>query len=90
MFELFQIVWDLFMVRREVRSGRLNLRKSLIAIGLTVLGYAMLVPAVALYDKHPEYKPLFILALVLTAADFAFLIGLGFYWWRKFQAQQQH
>jgi hypothetical protein len=89
MFELVQIVWDLFMVRRSVRNGQLNLRKSIIALGLTVLLYAIVVPAAVLYDKHPEWKPLFIAALILGAADFIFLVGLGFYWWRQWAAAQQ-
>jgi hypothetical protein len=89
MFELFQIVWDLFMVRRSVRNGQLNLRKSLIAVGLTVLLYAIVIPAGVLYDKNPEWKPLFIAALILGAADFIFLVGLGFYWWRQWVAAQQ-
>lgn len=88
MFELFQIVWDLFMVRRSVRNGQLNLRKGLIAVGLTVLHYATVVPAAVLYDKHPDWKPLFIAAMVLGAADVILLICLGFYWWRQWVAQQ--
>jgi hypothetical protein len=88
MFELFQIVWDLFMVRRSVRNGQLTLRKLLITFGLTVLLYAIVVPAGMLYDKHPEYKPLFIAAVVLGAADFAFLIYLGFHWKRQWDQQQ--
>jgi predicted transporter len=88
MFELVQIVWDLFMVRREARSGRLTLRKALIAGGLTVLLYAIVVPAAMLYDKHPEMKPVFIAAVVLGAADFLFLIYLGFHWKRQWDQQQ--
>lgn len=88
MFEIFQVIWDLFMVRREIRSRRLTWRKGLISTGLVLLGYLILVPAAALYDKHPEMKPLFIVAVVLTAVDFIFLIGLGLYWWRQSLAQQ--
>ena len=88
MFELFQVVWDLFMVRRSVRSGQLTLRKAAIAIGLTILLYAIVVPAAILYDKHPEWKPLFIAAMVLGAADCIFLVGLGFYWQRQWAAQK--
>jgi Na+/melibiose symporter-like transporter len=88
MFELFQIVWDLLMVRRSVRNGQLTLRKAAIAIGLTILLYVTVIPAAALYDKHPEYKPLFIAAVVFGAANFLFLIFLGFHWWQQWAAQQ--
>ena len=57
-------------------------------MGLVALGYLIAVPAVVLYDKHPEYKPLFIAAMVLTAVDFILLVGLGLYWWRHPEAQQ--
>lgn len=89
MFELFKIVWDLIVMRDAVHKKQLNLRKGLIAAGLTTLGYLILVPAAALYEKHPQYKPLFIAAIVLTAIDFAFLIGLGLYWWRQTLANPQ-
>ena len=88
MFEIVQIIWDLFMMRREAKAGRLTWRKGLIAFALVVLGYALAVPAVVLYDKHPDYKPLFITALILTGIDFAFLIGLGLYWWKHPESQQ--
>jgi len=88
MFELFQVVWDLFMVRRSARSGQLTLRKAAIAGGLTILLYAIVVPAFVLYDKHPEYKPLFIVAVILGAADLIFLIYLGFHWQKQWAAQK--
>lgn len=88
MFELVQIIWDLFIIRKEAKAGRLTWRKGLIAGGLTALGYLMLVPAAALWDKHPEYKPLFIVAVILTAIDFSFLVGLGLYWWKHPETQQ--
>ncbi len=89
MFELIQIIWDLFMVRRSIRNGQLTWRKGLIAVGLTVLGYLIVIPAAVLYDKHPEYKPLFIAAAILGGLDFVFLFSLGIYWWRQWAAAQQ-
>ena len=88
MFEIFKVIWDLFVIRRSVKNGQLTLRKTVIALGLTVLGYLILVPAAVLYDKHPEYKPLFVVAVVATALDFLFLVGLGLYWWRQGLARQ--
>jgi hypothetical protein len=88
MFELFQVVWDLFMIRRSAKSGQLTLRKAGIAVGLTVLLYAMVVPAFVLYDKHPEYKPLFIVAVILGVADLIFLIYLGFHWQKQWAEQR--
>jgi len=88
MFKIFQIMWDLFMMRRAVRSGQLTLRKGLISFALVFLAYLILVPATVLWEKHPELKPLFVAAVVFCAMDFAFLIGLCLYWWRQSAARQ--
>ena len=88
MFELVQIIWDLFMMRKEAKAERLTWRKGLVSFGLVAFAYPIAVPAAALYQKHPEYKSLFIAAMVLAAIDFVFLIGLGLYWWKHPEAQQ--
>jgi len=88
LLEIFQIIWDLFRIRDSVRKGQLTLRKTLISTGLVLLGYLILVPASVLYQKHPEYKPLFIAAVVLAAIDFLFLFGLAIYWWRQTLVRQ--
>ncbi len=88
MFEIFQVIWDLFMMRRAVRSGQLTLRKGLIASGLVMLGYLILGPATVLWEKHPELKPIFVAAVVLCAMDFICLFGLSIYWWRQSVARQ--
>jgi hypothetical protein len=83
MFEIFQVIWDLLMMRREARLGRLTWRRGIISFALVLLGYLILVPAVVVYDKHPELKPLLIAAVVLAAGDYIFLLGLALYWWRQ-------
>ncbi|HEY1903135.1 MAG TPA: hypothetical protein VGG56_11915 [Terracidiphilus sp.] len=88
MFEIFKIIWELFVAREYVRKGQLTLRKTLISTGLVLLGYLILVPASVLYQNHPEYKPLFIAAMVLAGIDFLFLFGLGIYWWRQTLVRQ--
>lgn len=88
MFELFKVVWDLFMMRRSWKSGQLNLHKTLIALGLTALAYVLVIPAAVLWDKHPQYAPLLIAGIVLAALDFGFLAWLGFHWWRQGLARQ--
>lgn len=88
MFELVQIIWDLLMMRKEAKAGRLTWRKGLISFGLVALAYLIAVPAAVLYQKHPEYRSLFIVAMVLAGIDFLFLICLGLYWWKDPEAQQ--
>ena len=88
MFEVLKIIWDLIVMRDSIRKGQLTWRRGLISVGLVALAYLIAVPAAALYDKHPEYKPLFIAAVILAGIDLAFLVGLGLYWWRQSLRQQ--
>src|ERR1017187_4238680 len=62
MLELFKIAWDIAILRDGARKGQVTGRVMLAALGFAVLEYAIGLPAVLLYDKHPQYKPLFIAA----------------------------
>ncbi len=64
MIELIQIAWDIFMLRDSARKGRLKLRAVLFALAFVVLLYGTGVPAAALYQNHPQYKPLFLATMV--------------------------
>jgi hypothetical protein len=76
MFELFKIVWDLVVLHDAARKGQLNWRIWAAAFGFVLLLYGTGVPAVLLYEKHPQYKPLFIAALIFDATLF-----ISFTWW---------
>jgi cytochrome c biogenesis protein CcdA len=71
MFELIQIAWDIFMLRDSARRGRLKLRTVLFALAFVVLLYGTGVPAAALYQTHPRYKPLFLVTMVFDLILFA-------------------
>jgi cytochrome c biogenesis protein CcdA len=88
-FELFQIVWDLIMIRDNVRKGRLTMRKTLISIGFVVLMYGIGVPAAVLYDKHPEYEAVFIAAMVVVGLLFVLLVYIGFRWYFQSLARER-
>jgi hypothetical protein len=88
MFEIVQILWDLFVMRRDIQQGRLTLRRAAIAFGMTIVAYGTAVGAFVLYDRHPQYKPLFIAGEVFAAAVFVDLIYLGFHWSRQSRSQQ--
>jgi len=60
-FELFQIVWDLIMIRDNVRKGSAHDAQELISIGFVVLMYGIGVPAAVLYDKHPSMRQFLLL-----------------------------
>jgi uncharacterized membrane protein len=70
MFELFQIAWDIFMLRDSARKGRLKLRAVLFALAFVILLYGTGVPAAALYQNHPQYKPLFLATMIFDLAVF--------------------
>jgi len=78
MFEFFQVVWDLFMLRRAARNGQLTIGVWVFAISFVVLLYAIALPAVMLYQNHPQFKPLFIAAMVLDGI--VFVVGMVWAW----------
>lgn len=88
MFEIFKIIWDLFMMRRAAKAGQLNWRRGLISFALVCLAYAFAIPASVYHDKHPDANAIFYTGLVLASLDMAFLIGLAFYWWKHPLATQ--
>jgi len=79
------------VLSRPVRRWEFIVGKFLGAVGLfaALLAVTMLYVAILFFYGNPEWKPLFIAALILGAADFIFLVGLGFYWWRQWVAAQQ-
>jgi membrane protease YdiL (CAAX protease family) len=85
MFEIFNILWKLFMVRESAKKGELNWRVGAIAFLFVVLLYAIALPATVLWVNHPGYKPVFIAAVALDAVLFvAFMV-----WAIKWQAKQR-
>jgi hypothetical protein len=78
MFEFFQVVWDLFMLRRAARNGQLTIGVWVFAISFVVLLHAIALPAVMLYQNHSQMKPLFIAAMVLDGI--VFIVGIIWAW----------
>jgi hypothetical protein len=74
MIEFFQILWNLFMLRDAARKGQLTAGVWIFAIGFVVLLYAILLPAAVLWQNHPQYKPLFVAAVVLDGI--VFVVGM--------------
>ena len=84
MFELFKLAWDLVVLRDESKKGQLNWRVWVYGFGFVLVEYGIALPAVLLYEKHPQYKPVFIGALVLVAINFVAMM-----WWAiRFRARQ--
>ena len=79
MWEILKVVWDIFVLRDAARKGKLNWRKTGFVVGFVVLEYVIAMPALLLYIQHPQYKPLFIAAMVLAVVIFVVFVGLA---WR--------
>ncbi len=80
MFEIFKLIWDLVVLRDAARKGQLTLRVWVLAVGFVLFIYLVGLPAALLYESHPEYKPLFIAAMVLVGASFIVVMWLGLRW----------
>ncbi len=83
MFELFKILIDAIVLRDGARKGIFNGRVFLAGAGFAVLEYAILLPAVVYYDKHPQAKPLFIAAMVLVAINFVIFMAWAVRWYLR-------
>jgi hypothetical protein len=86
MLELLKIAWDVVVLRDGARKGQLTRRVLLAAAGFAVLEYAIGLPAILLYDKHPQLKPLFIAAMMLVAVNLVLFLIFGFRWYRRVSA----
>ncbi len=80
MWEALKIVWDVVVIRDGIRKGKMNWRKTLFTAGFVVLEYVIVMPALLVYVKHPEYKPLFIAAMVLAMVNLAGFVWLALRW----------
>jgi hypothetical protein len=80
MFELFKIVWDIVVLRDAARNGQLNWRIWPIAFGFVLFLYGTGIPAVLLYEKHPQYEPLFIAAVIFDGILFICFMGWAWRW----------
>ena len=79
MFELLKLLWDLVMVRDAYRRGLLNWRVWAIGIGLVIFLYGTGVPVGLLWDKYPQYGPVFICVLAL---DGVAVLAVAIWGWR--------
>lgn len=83
--ELIQVIWDLFMLRDAKRKGQLTWQVWAFAIGFVVVLYGIGLPAAVLYQNHPQYKPVFIAAMVLDGI----VAVVGFVWaWKLYRMIQ--
>ena len=83
MFEIFKLLWDAVVLRDQARKGQLKVRTFVIGFGFVVLLYAIALPAVVLYSNHPQYKPVFIAALVLDGLLFIAMMVWAIRSWRR-------
>ena len=89
MFELFKIFWDVVVIRDAAHKGRkLSTGIVLRALGFVLLLYVTLLPATVLYSNHPQYKPVFIAALVIDGILAILMFRWEYKWWVKQRAAQ--
>ncbi|HEX4022108.1 MAG TPA: hypothetical protein VHX63_13260 [Acidobacteriaceae bacterium] len=81
MFELFKLLWDVVVLRDAARKGQLmNWRAWVYGFGFALIEYGIALPAVMLYEKHPQYKPVFIAAMVLVVVNFICMMWWAWRW----------
>jgi hypothetical protein len=81
MLEFFKLLVDGFVLRDGARKGLLSWKVMLVGFGFALLLYGTGLPATLLYEKHPQYKPLFIAALVFDGIAFLLFMIFGTRWY---------
>jgi hypothetical protein len=79
LFELLKLLWDLVMVRDAYRRGLLTWRVWAVGIGLVLFLYGTGIPVGLLWDKYPQYAPVFICVLAL---DGVAALAVAIWGWR--------
>jgi hypothetical protein len=77
MLELVKLVWDVFALRDAARKGQLNWRVWVVAFAFVLFLYGTGLPVAFLYDKHPQYKPLFMAILAVDGVVFVWFAIWG-------------
>ncbi len=85
MFELLKLVWDLVMVRESYRRGLLTWRVWALGFGLVLFLYGTVLPVSFLWEKYPQYAPVFVTVLALDSV----LLILVMLWGWRWQARQR-
>lgn len=80
MFEIFSMLWKVFVLRDSVKKGEMNWRVGAMSILFVVLLYAIGLPATILWVNHPQYEPVFILAMMLEVMLVIGFATLYFKW----------
>ena len=87
MFEFFKLLFDGIVLRDSARKGLLTWKVALFGFGFAVLLYGTGLPATLLYQAHPQYKPLFIAALIFDAVAFVLFLIFGTRWYLRATAR---
>lgn len=76
MFELLKLLWDAIVLRDTAKKGMFSWRLYGMAFLVVLCEYIIALSVTVLYEKHPEFKSLFI-------ATMAFLVIalIAFLWW---------
>jgi hypothetical protein len=89
MFELLKLIWDAVVLRDATRKGQVNWKVWPIAFGFVILLYAIALPAAALYQKGPQYKPLFVAAMALDGVVTVAMVVWALKYRRKMMLAQR-
>jgi cytochrome c biogenesis protein CcdA len=87
MLELLKLLFDGIVLRDSAKKGLLTWKVVLFAVGFVLLLYGTGLPATLLYQAHPQYKPLFIAALVFDGLMFILFMIFGTRWYFRARAR---
>jgi cytochrome c biogenesis protein CcdA len=85
MDDLNNVFDELDELTEAAHEGLLAWKVVLFALGFSMLFYGTAMPSLLLYTKYPQYKPLFIAALIFDGL--ALILIFGFRWYRRTTAR---
>jgi Na+/melibiose symporter-like transporter len=88
MFELTKLAWDLVVLRDATSKGEMTWKVWATGFGFVIVLYGIGLPAVLLYEKHPEDKPVFVAAMVLIGILVVAYFWLAIRWRRRLRRER--
>ena len=81
MFELFKLLVDGLVLRDSARKGIFSWKVMLTGFGCAIFLYVTALPAGILYSNHPQYKWVFITAIIVDVIAVILIIIFGTRWY---------
>jgi membrane protein YdbS with pleckstrin-like domain len=89
MFEIFKLCWDVVALRDASRKGLLTWYIWPIAFAFVAILYGVALSGLAFYQKHPQYKSVFVGAMVFDGVFYLCFMVWAYRWQARRKAVRE-